>query len=71
MQLKKQKLTFYPSAIFDTDAKFYAFFDNLLQQTNYISMNPNASLYIGANEMYKKKLLHDFLSEARRRLENR
>ena len=68
LQAKKQNMIFYPSAIFDTDQKFYSFFDNLLAQTNYISINPNTSLYIGANEMMKKKVLNDFLCEARRRL---
>lgn len=58
----------YPSAVFNTDMKYFAFLDNLLEQTNMLSVNNRASLYIGANEMYKKKLLHDFLCETKRRL---
>lgn len=69
--MKNPKVSLVPSAVFDTDEKYYAFFDNLLKQTYYLSISPSASLYIGANEMMKKKVLHDFLMETRRRLKDR
>ena len=65
---KKKQRNFYPSALFNTDEKYFAFFDNLLDQTENLSMNERAAFYIGSQEMMKKKILHDFLMETRRRL---
>lgn len=62
----------YPSAIFDTDDKYLFFLNNLLKQTEMLSLRRDAAFFIPANDMIKKKILHDFLMETKRRfLKNR
>lgn len=57
----------YPSAIFDTDEKYKVFLDNLLKQTEMLSLRRDAAFFIPAKDMMKKKILHDFLMETKRR----
>ena len=66
MARKKQEI--FPSALFEDDNEYLSFLDEVLIQTEQASINPNVSFFIGANEMMKKKILHDFLMETKRRV---
>ena len=68
MRAQKNYIPLVPSAIFDTDEKYFGFLNDLVTQTNYLSLTPYAAMYIGGNEMMKKKIFHDFLVETQRRL---
>lgn len=57
----------YPSVIFDTDEKYLTFLNNIIKQTYMLSINESAAFYIGAGDMMKKKIFHDFLMETKRR----
>ena len=63
----KAKQEIFPSALFECDSEYLDFLDELLIQTEQASINPKVAFFIGANEMMKKKILHDFLMETKRR----